>query len=219
MPAQPPAKPAAAVLRFCASCAATLACWAVWLVLGTLLIALLYIATARELPVPDFMLRRAEAGLAQAGLTIKFGRARLDPTGIVLLENVQFRSRSFEEPLLTCRQLYLRREFWSALAGRPTPDEIRLEGATLQLPAMLSPSGTVEPLIRELTLILSHTDGRWLVQQCAGRVGRLTVTAQGEFTPPPPCSRRSGTLTRRRGRPLFADQPATRPAPAPTRRL
>ena len=28
MPAQPPAKPAAAVLRFCASCAATLACWA-----------------------------------------------------------------------------------------------------------------------------------------------------------------------------------------------
>jgi hypothetical protein len=186
MPAQPPAKPAAAVLRFCASCAATLACWAVWLVLGTLLVTLLYIATARELPVPDFMLRRAEAGLAQAGLTIKFGRARLDPTGIVLLENVQFRSRSFEEPLLTCRQLYLRREFWSALAGRPTPDEIRLEGATLQLPAMLSPSGTVEPLIRELTLILSHTDGRWLVQQCAGRVGRLTVTAQGEFTPPPP---------------------------------
>ena len=120
-------------LRFCASCAGTLACWAVWLVLGALLASLLYIATARELPVPDFMLRRAEAGLAQAGITVKFGRARLDPRGIVLLENVQFRTRSFEEPLLTCRQLYLRREFWSALAGRLTPDEIRLEGATLQL--------------------------------------------------------------------------------------
>jgi hypothetical protein len=171
-------------LRFCASCAGTLACWAVWLVLGALLASLLYIATARELPVPDFMLRRAEAGLAQAGITVKFGRARLDPRGIVLLENVQFRTRSFEEPLLTCRQLYLRREFWSALAGRLTPDEIRLEGATLQLPAMLSPSGTVEPLIRELTLVLHHKDGRWLVQQCAGRIGRLVVTAQGEFTPP-----------------------------------
>lgn len=172
------------MLRFCASCGVTLVCWTVWLGLGAALIALGYIATARELPVPDFMLRRAEAELAKAGLTLQFGRARLDPTGIVLLEDVQFRSRSFEEPLLTCRLLYVRREFWSVLAGRPIPDEIRLEGATLQLPAMLSPSGTPEPLIRDLALTLRHKDQRWLVDQFAGRVGPLTVTAQGELTPP-----------------------------------
>ena len=171
-------------LRFCASCCATLACWALWLVLGTTLVTLGFIATARELPVPDFILRRAEAELAKAGLTLTFGRARLDPTGIVLFENVQFRSRSFEEPLLTCRLLYLRREFWSVLAGRTIPDEIRLEGAALQLPAMLSPSGAVEPLARDLALVLRHEEHRWLVDQFTGRVGRLIVTAQGEVTPP-----------------------------------
>jgi len=180
-----PQKSIATLLRFCVSCGATLACWAVWLVLGATLITLGYIATVRELPVPDFILRRAEAELARAGLTLKFGRARLDPTGIVLLEDVQFRSRQFEEPLLTCRVLYLRREFWSVLAGRTIPDEIRLEGAALQLPAMLSPSGTVEPLIRDLALVVRHEDQRWLVDQLSGRIGRLTVTAQGELTPPP----------------------------------
>ena len=172
------------MLRFCASCGVTLACWAVWLVLGATLAALGYIATARELPVPDFMLRRAEAELAKAGLTFTFGRARLDPTGIVLLENVQFRSRSFEEPVLTCRLFYVRRDFWSVLAGRPIPDEIRLEGASLQLPAMLSPSGVVEPLMRDVAMVLRHEGQRWLVDQFNGRVGRLTVTAQGEVTPP-----------------------------------
>ncbi|MBI2814241.1 MAG: AsmA-like C-terminal region-containing protein [Opitutae bacterium] len=182
MPAQQKTVPT--LLRFCASCGATVACWAVWLVLGGTLIALIYIATARELPVPDFMLRRAEAELAKAGLTLRFGRARLDPAGIVLLEDVRFRTRSFEEPVLTCRFLYVRRELWSVLAGRPVPDEIRLEGAALQLPAMLSPSGTVEPLMHDVALVLRHEGQRWLVDQFTGRVGRLTVTAQGEVTPP-----------------------------------
>jgi hypothetical protein len=177
-------KPALAALRFCGSCLVTVMCWAVWLVLGTTLVALIYVATAHELPVPDFVLRRAEAKLAEAGLSIRFGRARFDPTGKLLLENVQFRSQQFEEPLLTCRVLYLRREFWSVLAGQAIPDEIQIEGATWQLPAMLSPSGTAEPLIRNLAMVVRHEDGRWLVDQFNGNVGRLVVTARGELTPP-----------------------------------
>lgn len=184
MPANPPTKPATTVLRFCGSCMVTVLCWAVWLALGASLVALIYIAAAHELPVPDFVLRRAEAELAKVNLTIKFGRARFDPTGKLLLENVELRSRRFEEPLLTCRVLYLRRDFWSVLAGQPVPDEIRLEGAILQLPAMLSPSGTVEPLIRDLAVVLRHEDRRWLVDQLNGRVGRLILTAQGDYTPP-----------------------------------
>ncbi len=184
MPATPKPKPAPTVLRFCGSCLVTVFCWAVWLVLGVTLTALIYVAAARELPVPDFLLRRAEAELAKASLTIKFGQARFDPTGKLLLENVQLRSRQFEEPLLTCRFLYIRRDFWSVLAGRPIPDEISLEGATLQLPAMLSPSGTVEPLIRDLAVVLRHEDRRWLVDQFNGRVGNLVLTARGEVTAP-----------------------------------
>jgi hypothetical protein len=171
-------------LRFCGSCTVTLACWALWLVLGALLAGLLYVSLAKELPVPDFILRRVEAELARADLGIKFGRAQLDPTGKILLENVQLRLAQFEEPLVTSRLVYLRRSFWSVLAGSPVPDEIRLEGAVLQLPAMLSPSGTAEPLIRDLALTLRHEDRLWQIAQLTCRVGRLTVTARGELTVP-----------------------------------
>ncbi len=173
-----------AALRFCGSCALTLVCWAVWLVLSATLGCLLYIAVAKELPVPDFVLRRVETELAKANLAITFGRARLDPTGKILFQDVRLRVRQFEDPLITARLVYLRRNFWSMLSGRPVPDEIRLEGAVLQLPAMLSPTGTVEPLIRDLAVVLRHDDHLWHVDQFAGRIGQVAVTAQGDLTVP-----------------------------------
>ena len=174
----------AGTLQFCGSCLVTLACWALWLVLSATLCCLIYIAVAKELPVPDFVLRRVEAGLAQANLAITFGRARFDPTGKILFEDVRLRSGQFEDPLVTSRLVYVRHNFWSILAGRPVPDEIRLEGAALQLPAMLSPSGTVEPLIGDLAVVLRHRDNLWQVDQFAGRIGRVAITAPGELLAP-----------------------------------
>ncbi len=173
------------VFRFCASCAVTLACWTVWIVLGITLVALAYVALARELPVPDFVLRRTEARLAESGLALRFGRARLDPTGKVLLEDVEFRSRQFADPLLTCRMLYVGHNLWTLLAGRMEPAEIRLEGAALQLPAMLSPSGTTEPFVKDLSAVVRYENNAWQVDQFVGRIGRLTFTLEGELPPAP----------------------------------
>jgi AsmA-like C-terminal region len=142
---------------------------------------LIYILTVRELPLPDFLLRKIEARLAEADFTIKFGHARLDPTGKILLQDVQLRSKQFDEPLLTSRVVYVRRNFWSILAGRPIPDEIRLEGAIIQLPALLSPSGTAEPLIRDLAAVLRHDANVWHIDQLNGRLGRLKVMVQGDI--------------------------------------
>ena len=167
--------------RFCASCAITLCCWTVWIVLGVTLVSLTYVAVARDLPVPDMVLRRVEARLAESGLVLRFGRAHFDPTGKVLLEDVQFRSRQFDDPLLTCRLLYVRHNFWTLLAGRIEPEEIRLEGAALQLPAMFSPSGTTEPFVKDLTAVVRYENNTWQVDQFIGRIGQLTLTLQGEL--------------------------------------
>ena len=171
-------------LRFCLSCFGTLVCWAVWLGLSGLLAALLYIAIARELPAPEFLLRRVERELTAANLTVRFGRARLDPTGRILVEDVQVRAAQFGEPLLASRQVYVGLNFWSLLAGRPIPDEIRFEGMVLQLPAMLSPSGTAEPVVRDLAGTLHYAGGTWRVDQLAGRVGKVAVTVHGEYALP-----------------------------------
>ncbi|MFZ5495162.1 MAG: AsmA-like C-terminal region-containing protein [Verrucomicrobiota bacterium] len=171
-------------LRFCGSCCVTLACWTLWLALGALLVALLSIAFAKELPVPDHALRRIERALARSGLVLNFGRARFDPTGKVLLQDVKLRTARFEDPLLTCRLLYVRHDFWSLLAGWTFPDEIQIEGAALQLPAMLAPSGTTEPVVRDLAVTLRRRGQVWHVEQFAGRLGPLALTLRGELTPP-----------------------------------
>lgn len=171
-------------LRFCGSCAVTVSCWALWIALGLLLAALIYIALAKELPVPGYVLRRIEGELARSGLSLSFGRARFDPTGKVLLQDVRLRSAGFEDPLLTCRLLYVRHDFWSLLAGWTFPAEIQAEGAALQLPAMLAPSGTAEPVVRDLAVTLRRQGPVWHVEQAAGRLGPLALTLQGEFIPP-----------------------------------
>jgi hypothetical protein len=158
--------------------------WSVWLALSASLCALIYVAASHEIPVPGFVLRQAEGEMARAGLVIKFGRARFDPSGKLMFEDVQVRAVQFGDPLLSCRKIYLRFDPWSVLAGRPLPEEVQLEGAVLQLPAILSPSGVTEPLARDLTLILRHQGNRWLVDDFSGHVGPVVVTAQGELAGP-----------------------------------
>ena len=178
-------------LRYCLSCVATLFCWAVWLILGGLLAAQLYIASVKEVPVPSFVLRRIEAQLADANLSVRFGRTRFEPSGRILFEDVQLRSRLFEEPLLTSRLVFIRKSIWSVLAGRPLPDEIILEGATLQLPAILSPSGATEPLLRDFAGAIHYESGEWQISQLAGYLGELRITLHGSFS----AARRPGTTT------------------------
>ena len=169
--------------RFCASSLITVSCWAVWLGLSLTLACLLYVALARELPVPGFALRRIENELAASGFDLKFGRARIDPSGKVLLEDVQLRLRPFDDPLLSCRLLYIRHDFWSLLAGRPAPAEIQVEGAALYLPAMLSASGTTEPVVNGLAARLHYEQHVWEIEQLACLVGTVRVTAHGEVIP------------------------------------
>ena len=177
--------------RYCLSCCATLACWAVWLALGGLLGAQLYVAAVKEVPVPDFLLRHIESELAAANLEVRFGRARFEPNGRILFEEVRLRSRLFDDPVLTSRLVYIRKSFWSILTERPLPDELRFEGATLQLPAILSPSGATEPLLRDIAATLHYEAGAWQINQLAGYIGPMRVTIHGTIA----AARQRGTTT------------------------
>lgn len=178
--AQPP-KPAEAIARFCLSCAGTLACWCVWLVLGALLALQIYIVAARELPVPAFVLAGIEKRLARENLAASFARAQFDPTGRLLLEAPRIRLLQYEDALVVADSLFVRKSPWSILSGARAPDEIRLDRATLQLPAPLSPTGTAELLLRDATATL-RVDGHLVhVDQLAFRLGRLSVTIRGDY--------------------------------------
>ena len=165
--------PHTTVWRFCASCTATLLCWALWVVLGCALAWQGFVALSQDVAVPDLLLRRIESTLAAENFFVRFGHAHLDPQGGILLEKVQLHSRSFDEPLLTSDFIYLRKSIWSILAGQHLPDVVRLEGASVILPAMLSPSGTAEQLLRDVNADLRFTGEMWSVERLTGRMGNL----------------------------------------------
>jgi len=170
--------------RFCASCLATLLYWALWLVLGIALGWQAYVALAREVSVPDFILRRIESALAAENFSVRFGHATLDPSGGILLEQVQLRSNSFEDPLLTSQYIYLHKSIWSILAGQPMPDVVRLAGASIHLPAMFSPSGTAEQLLRDVNADFRFSGELWSVERLTGQMGNLPLSITGKAARP-----------------------------------
>lgn len=183
MAPESPSKTTAA-LRWCGACCLSFARWTLWLILGVSLGALVWIAAVREVTVPGFLLRRAEAQLARFGLQARLDRAMISPRGIVQVDNLRLHAAPYEEPLLAARAAVLHLDFWAVLAGGLTLHEIRLEGASLQLPAMVSPTGAAENLVHDLSAAVRRTGEHWRLDQLALRLGALQVTAHGEVWSP-----------------------------------
>ncbi len=181
-------------LRWCGSSFALVLSWAVWLVLGVLLLLQIWVATHRELPLPDFALRALERRLAASDASARFGRAIFDPTGRVVLENVELRVTDYATPLLTIRTAYARVDFWALLVGSLRLQEIRLSGVALHLPAMLSPSGADEALVSDLDGVFRIGRSDYAIDLCTFRLAGVEVSAHGGFHLPRTIRPRTGSL-------------------------
>jgi hypothetical protein len=173
-------------LQLCARAVRTLsgwifsfALWTVWLALAILLAVQLYIATAHELEIPSFVLRQLESRLAESGLRATFDRTSFDPTGRVLVQNVKVSLPSFSEPVITARAAYVRVNPWMLIVGRVEPREIRIDDATVTIPAMLSPSGRAEEMVQSLNVTLEPAPRLLVVRQLNARAAGVTLTAHG----------------------------------------
>ncbi len=180
---EPPRKTTTA-LRWCGACCLSFARWTLWLALCASLGALGWIAAVREVAVPGFLLRRAEAELARFGLQARLDRAMLSPRGHVQVENLRLHAAPYAEPLVTARAALLHLDFWALVTGGLTLHEVRIEGASLQLPAMVSPSGAPENLVSDLSAAIRRTGEHWRLDQLVFRLGSLQVTAHGEVWSP-----------------------------------
>lgn len=165
--------------KFCAHCAISLVCWTLWLGLSMLLVFQLYIAFAREMPVPGFLLRSLEQRLEASGLKVNFGRTTFDPTGQVLVENLQLVVPSFGEPVADVRAVYVQLDPWALLGGRFEPSRLRASGINLHIPAMLAESGASETLLSHGDLILIPLETGIAVPQFTAQVAGVNLSARG----------------------------------------
>lgn len=176
-----------AAARNCASGMATAAVWTAWLALALLLVFQAYIASVRELEVPRFLLRAIEGHLAESGISVVFGRATFDPSGRVLIERGRFKLASFTEPVVTARAIYIRLDPLALVEGRFEPSEIRVTGADLFIPAMLSRSGAAETVVQDLDAGFSITSrgNEFSVDYLNCRLGGISLSARGAINAGP----------------------------------
>jgi hypothetical protein len=155
--------------------------WTVWLALTLLLAAQLYILSANELAVPDFVLRHFESRLAESGLRVTFKRTLFDPSGQVHFEDVRLSPPAFDEPVVSARSVYIRLNLWWLTMGRVEAREIRVTDVTVSVPAILSGTGRPEPLVTGLDATLEPERHAVQVRQLSARVANAVVTAHGRL--------------------------------------
>ena len=166
-------------LRFCAGSVFSFALWTLWLALAALLVLQAYIYSTSELAVPGFLLRRAEARLAASGLNVTFSSTSFDPQGRVLIENVRARLPTFEESVFTARAVYCRLNPWMLAVGRLEVRDLQIMDATVWIPAMLSPSGRPEKIIRNLEAVITPEARQFQINQLSARIAGVVVSASG----------------------------------------
>ncbi|HVS54484.1 MAG TPA: AsmA-like C-terminal region-containing protein [Opitutaceae bacterium] len=159
--------------------------WTVWLALGLLLVLQLYVAGKNELALPDFLRARFERQLADAGIRATFARTSFDPTGRVLVEGASFSLPEYPEPVIVARAVYAQLDPWALIVGRVEPREIRITGASAAVPAMLSPSGRAEEIVRDLDVTLAFAGKQVGITQLSARLAGITLVARGalQFVP------------------------------------
>jgi len=168
-------------LRACASGTLLIACWVVWLTLAAGLGLQIWVLARRELELPDFALRAIERRLTTSDITPRFGQAIFDPTGRVLLRQVQLFGSDPSTPLVTIRAAYARIEFLPLLIGEFRLHEVRLTGLDLRVPAMLSPSGTDETVVSDLDGVFEFQQSDYRIGICTFHVAGVAIAGHGGF--------------------------------------
>jgi len=167
--------------RVCLAGVLRLIRWTVWLALTLLLAMEIWIATAHELAVPSFLLRAFEARLAVSHVQVKFGHARFDPSGRILLEDVTLSLPAFSEPIVVDRVAYLELDPWALAVGQFEPRFLHLSGASLAVPAMLSSTGRAEELVRDLDATVRLGKNELIIEHLTAHVAGIAVTGHGAF--------------------------------------
>ncbi len=180
--------------RWCLSCVWSFVVWSIWLALVLLLGVQGYIATHDKLEVPGFLLRSLEERLAASGVRTSFGATSFDPAGgHLLVEKVSVFLPAYPEPVATARSIYVRLNPWLLAAGQFDPSELRVSGANLAVPAMLSPSGRAEEILREADFTIVPHDKQLELRQFTGRVAGVTLVAHGAIHLAPRDPRKEAT--------------------------
>lgn len=145
---------------------------------------LIFLLSRDDIPVPDFLLRRVEGRLAQAGIEASFSRARLDLHGNVLINDLRLEPARFGEPVIQAELVYLDFDELFLAAGMIELAEVQAEDVTVFCPSALSPNGEPFPLVRIAGVSVERSGRAWRLNGLLAESGPIHLTVHGVITPP-----------------------------------
>jgi len=167
-------------IRTAFSGAFTFILWTFWLILAVILGLQIYVASTNQLQVPTFLQKAILERLAVSGVHIAFGNTTFDPSGSILIEHATITLDGFEEPIATVQSLYARIDPEALALQKIEPLELRVSGVNLRVPAMLSPSGRADEIVKDLDADFIPKSKSLKIQYLRGHVGSLLLSLSGE---------------------------------------
>ncbi|WP_404423427.1 AsmA-like C-terminal region-containing protein [Nibricoccus sp. IMCC34717] len=166
--------------------------WFVWLILVLVLAFQLHVAFTHEIRLPEAAARRIELRLRERGWEASFETAKLDPQGHVAVQALRLRRTGGAGPAFYCERADIEVNPWLALAGFVEPSRLQLSNARVELPPLLSPTGTEFTLVNRIEAVFTRQGANWNCDGLHGWLGPVELTLTG----PVPLPKRSTGLAK-----------------------
>ena len=167
--------------RYCSAGLWRLVRWCGWLLLILIAGVQVVILASNNLHVPDFVVDEIESSLGSVGLQAEFAEVSLDPGGRLLLRDVDLSLAVVGTPIMRADAVYLEVNPWALWWREIEPRRIRFSGVDFLIPAILSPSGQSEAMIRgiDATLRPTETRGMLALDHFTAHIGAVPVSMHG----------------------------------------
>lgn len=168
------------VCRGCFRGGCSLLLWVFWLALAALLFLQARIAMSDEIAIPETVLRGVEQRLAERGLRFTMGAIHCDSGGRVVVRDLSLFSTQHPDPVLTVRAVRFQINPYALWVHDVAPRAaVRIDGASLRMPAMFSIDGTNAAVIDDINTEMEFKASTLFISGLTARAGNLAVMCRG----------------------------------------
>ena len=147
--------------------------------LALLVAAFALIVFLDESEMPDFLLRALERKLQAQGASLSMSAIRIQPSGRISIEDPVIHSEELQSVIARADHISLKLNPALLLFGKLRFSELDIFDGSLFTPALLSPSGLSEPVIRSIDLRAENQLNGWRIGRAKFRFADIRGVVTG----------------------------------------
>ncbi|WP_309384084.1 hypothetical protein [Cerasicoccus frondis] len=147
---------------------------------------IIFVLRNSQTPAPPHLMKLLDEETAKHGLEVKFESLDIDLRGIVFARGVKVYTTGNSDPVIEADRAQVNISLINALLGDLTPTQVSLSNGSFYAPAVISPSGQREQLIKRLYINMARTGQNWKLNTFIMDVLGARAQISGSFFTPLP---------------------------------